>query len=139
MSKSKTSLQSTKAGVALSASALEKLHVLADWMQQELVSNQDPRVRLSYHGRVSVIFDEVSGNNITHVSPLGALVQSHHPFKLSEAYQLRYNMWSVTSCQLSERVREILQIDHAGYLQLLQYLGDKPHFPDVIAALRDLP
>lgn len=139
MPKSKTKLLPTKAGVALSAPALAKLHALADWVQQELEGNQDPQIRLSYLGRVSVISDEVSGDTVTHVSPLGALVQTHRPFKLSETYQLRYGMWSVTSPQLSKRVQKILQINHAGYLQLLRYLGDKPHFPNVIAALRDLP
>ena len=138
MSKSKTKLLSTKAGVALSASALAKLHRLADWMQQELEGNQDPRVRLSYLGRVSVIFGEASGN-ITHASPLGILIQMHHPFKLVDTYQLRYNMWCVTSCQMSERVCSILETDHAGYLKMVQYLGGKPHFPDVVTALRDLP
>ena len=138
MSKSKTKLLSTKAGVALSASALAKLHRLADWMQQELEGNQDPRVRLSYLGRVSVISDEANGN-ITHASPLGILVQMHQPFRLVDTYQLRYNVWSVTSYQIHKRVQDILGINECEYFKMLQYLFFRPHFPDVIAALRDLP
>lgn len=138
MPKLKTKLLSTKAGVALSASALEKLHVLADWMQRELEGNQDPRVQLSYLGRVSVISDEANGN-ITHASPFGILIQMYQPFRLIDAYQLRYNMWSVTSCQMRRRVQEILEINEGEYLKMLQYLFFRPHFPDVIAALRDLP
>lgn len=138
MSKSKTKLQSTKAGVALSAEALAKLHRLADWMQQELEGNQDPRVRLSYHGRVSVISDEANGS-ITHASPFGILIQMYQPFRLVDTYQLRYNMWSVTSCQMRRRVQDILEINEGEYFKMLQYLFFRPHIPDVIAALRDLP
>lgn len=138
MPKSKTKLKSTKAGVALSAEALAKLQRLAEWMEGELSGNQDPQVRLSYLGRVTVTTNDETGN-VTFASPFGVLVQMHKPFKLTDCYQLRYNMYSVTSCQMRKRVMEVLDVNEAGYFKLLQYVFFRPQLTDVIEALRDLP
>lgn len=132
MSRSKTSPRSTRAGVALSAQARSRLQRLADWMEEELRSNQDPKIKLSYLGGISV------HEGTTHLSPLSALVQIYDPFKQTDAKWLMPGTSRVPQDSALFRVCNILDISPAEYFILLRYVYRDHRFPAVIKALRAL-
>ena len=136
-SKSDAKPELTKAGIALTAEARHKLQQLAEWIEQEIVENHDPRVRLGYHGGVVTYTDR----NVTYVSPLGALVQMFEPIKLAEAQQLGHRMYQAYPYMLMTRICNILTITRNEHLKLLRYLyntGSGYEYRDIIKALRTL-
>lgn len=128
---------STRAGFALSAEAVEKLQALADWMEREVTQGQqDPRVRLSYLGGITKFMD----TDVTHVSPLGALVQMYQPFRLSDAKKVSYRTAVAPHATFRTRVMATLGLQTQGELNsLYDHLYQRGYpFPDVIRALRVL-
>ena len=114
-------LTSTKAGVALSADARSKLQQLADWMELETSSRQDPRVQLNYYGGI------MTYEGVTHVSPVGALVQMFQPFKLSEAKQMKLaGMHIAQYADVMLRFADILDLGSMGAEDIVRhiYAGD---------------
>lgn len=132
MSRSKTNPKLTKAGVALSAQARSRLQRLADWMEEELRGNQDPEIKLSYLGGISL------HEGITHLTPLGALVQIYAPFKETDLKRLMPGTSRVPEKLKLSRVRNILGISPAEYFILLRYIYRDLQFPAVIKTLRTL-
>ena len=132
MSRSKTNPKLTKAGVALSARARSRLRRLADWMEEELRGNQDPGIKLSYLGGISL------HEGIAHLTPLGALVQIYDPFKETDLKWLMPGTSRVPEELEMSRVCNILDISHAEYFILLRYIYRDLQFPAVIKTLRTL-
>ena len=130
-----TNRKLTKAGVALTAEAILKLHQLADWMELAMSNRQpDPTVVLGY----TSICRLPSG--VTSVSAFGALVQMFDPFKLSEAkYYFKEQTAHVHYYDLVPRVARILDISIKEVDALLTYLYT-PNFglSYVILKLRDI-
>ena len=136
MSPSKTSPASIKGGIALSAEARKKLQQLADWLELENTSNQDPRVRLSYLG--GIVLNERS--DITSISAFGALVQMFQPFKKDDAYELGlYGLFRIPGDAIRLRVGEVLGITEDEVFLLQAYLYARGvKYPTIIEALRAL-
>lgn len=137
MSKSSRKPVLTKAGIVLNADARQKLQALADWMEREQQGPQDPRVRLSFLGSVVTMV----GEDITFVSPFGALVQMFEPFKLINANTISYRVRSVSKEKMTERVCRILGITDSEFRWLLRYIYDREHpttTQTIITALRTL-
>ncbi len=131
MSLSKTSQKSTRAGVALSADAISKLHRLADWMEQELKGQQNPQIKLSLMGHITTMVN----HNVTHVTPMGALVQMYQPFKLTEA---RWVMPGMFTAEPVNRAPQILGIPVWDYYTLIGYIHKTDGMEGVIQQLRNI-
>lgn len=132
MSGLKTNLKSTKAGIVLNAQARSRLQRLADWMEEELRGNQDPKVKLGYLGGVS------TSAGITYLTPFGVLVQMFHPFVVTDTKWLMPGASRVPVESVLFRVCSILDISPAEYFILLQYLYRDHQYPAIIKALRKL-
>lgn len=131
MSESKTKPKLTRAGIALSADAISKLHRLADWMKQELQGQQNPQIKLSLMGHITTMVN----HNVTHVTPMGALVQMYHPFKLTEA---RWVMPGMFTADPANRAPAILDIPVWDYHTLLGYIHKTDGMEGVIQQLRNI-
>lgn len=135
MSASKTKARSTKVGIALSAEAVKRLKRLASWMEKEMKSPQNPKVKLSQLGGIVTLQDQ----NCTHMSPLGALVQMYEPFTLAEADWVMPSMFKAPSYEMIKRTQRILGIQLDEYLLLIRYMyRDSYKLSDVITALRKI-
>lgn len=131
MSESKTKPKSTRAGIALSADAISKLHRLADWMEEELRGQQNPQIKLSLMGHITTMVN----HNVTHVTPMGALVQMYHPFKLTEA---RWVMPGMFTAEPVHRAPQILGIAVWDYYTLIGYIHKTDGMEGVIQQLRNI-
>lgn len=114
---------------------------LADWVEQEVAGNQDPRVQLRYYGGMSADTEK----NITYVTPLGALVQMFEPFKLTDGKQhLLYDLVLVSESMVHTRVASVLGIEQRDVTTLVQYLFEHCYTTmgidnlEVVKALRTL-
>lgn len=136
MSKSSPKRKLTKAGVALSAEARHRLQQLADWIEREVQSNQDPRVCLGHSGGI------INSNGVTLMSPMGALVQMFKPLTLADAKtSLLYGFHAAQYKDIADRAAEILGLSFDEYLQLLRYIyapGHSFEFAAIAKTLRTL-
>lgn len=131
MFESKTNPRSTRVGIALSADAISKLHRLADWMEQELQGQQNPQIKLSLLGQITTMVS----HNVTHVTPMGALVQMYNPFKLNEA---RWVMPDMFTADPAQRAPKILGIEAWEYYTLISYIHKTGGMEGVIQQLRNI-
>ena len=135
MSPSNPRLKSTKAGVALSAAARKKLQHVAKWMAAELKGNQDPTIRLGWHGGVA---SYTKCSKVTFLSTYGVLVQMFQPFKLTDLKQLDQDIYISQPGPLFIRAAEILEITPLEAQVLSLYLNKDSYFSTTVRLLRTL-
>ena len=100
-------------------------------MEQELKGQQNPQIKLSLLGHITTMVN----HNVTHVTPMGALVQMYHPFTLAEA---RWVMPGMFTAEPVHRAPQILGIPVWAYYALIGYIHKTDGMEGVIQQLRNI-
>ena len=100
-------------------------------MEQELQGQQNPQIKLSLLGHITTMVN----HNVTHVTPMGALVQMYNPFKLTEA---RWIMPGMFTAGPVHRAPQILGIPVWDYYTLIGYIHKTDGMEGVIQQLRNI-
>lgn len=111
---------STKAGVVLTADAMEKLQALATWLESELTA---PPTRATRYLAVSGVMSQHTGT--TYVSATGALVQMFRPFRKADARHLGNGTYRLRFKDLVPRLCDILELTSEEVFQLFSFIQAK--------------